>query len=195
MSTSYIQNGSAGLRSPALRLHTPTGGTAAAVPTNSAINTPDIQLAIQNEDFVTAVFIVKAKSTNVATSIVALDTGDNIEYWNIPKDDKWHVIRVPRRMKTGDTILRPTVWLAFASAFNAADEVWIGGIGIFGGTGAFEEPYLDAWTTDPASATNVYTWQRGETVRRMAPASPNSIGWVCTASGTPGTWAGYGAVI
>jgi hypothetical protein len=195
MSTSYIQNGSAGLRSPVLRLHTPTSGTAQANPTNSAINTPDIQLAIQNQDFVTAVFIVKAKSTNTATSVVALDTGDTIEYWNIPKDDKWHVIRVSRRMVTGDTILRPTVWLAFASAFNAADEVWIGGIGIFGGTGAFEEPYLDAWTTDPASATNVYTWQRGETVRRMAPASPDSIGWVCTASGTPGTWAGYGAVI
>jgi hypothetical protein len=196
LSNAYIQDGSQSLRSPVLRIHTPTLGSSFAVPSNSAINTPDVQLAIQNQDFVTAVFIVKAKSTNVSNSVVGINTGDSpFEYWDIPKDDQWHVIRVTRRMITGDTVLLPIVWLSFASAFDAADELWIGGIGVFGGISAFEEPYFDAWTTDPASAGNAYTWQRGETVRRMSPASPNSIGFVCTASGTPGTWAGYGAVI
>lgn len=195
LSRAYIQDGSAGLRSPVVRLHTPTSGSSYAIPNNKVINTPDVQLAIQNQDFVTAVFIVKAKSTNVSTSVVFLATGDGIEYWNIPKDDLWHVIRVPRRMKTGDTVLSPQIWFSYGSSFNAADELWIGGIGVFGGMSAFEEPYFDAWTTDPASASNTFNWQRGEVVRRMAPASPNSIGWVCTAKGAPGTWAAYGAVI
>lgn len=33
------------------------------------------------------------------------------------------------------------------------------------------------------------TWQRGDIVINPAPATGNAIGWVCTAAGTPGTWA------
>jgi hypothetical protein len=42
----------------------------------------------------------------------------------------------------------------------------------------------------PASGT----WTRGARVYEQSPASAGYIGYVCTASGTPGTWKGFGVI-
>lgn len=193
-SYTIIQDGSEGPKTPVVLLDTPTTGSASIEPNNMPISMPEIQLAIQNETFVTAVFIVKAKSTNTATSVVGLNTGDAFEYWDIPKDDEWHVIKVNRRMLSSDTVLRPTVFLAYASAFNAADELWVAGIGVYAGQGAMTLPYFDGWSTDPATASNTQYFSAGEVARRVSPASGSTIGWVCTTPGSPGTWKSFGTI-
>jgi hypothetical protein len=38
------------------------------------------------------------------------------------------------------------------------------------------------------------TWVRGNVVWNSAPAAGGYVGWVCVASGTPGTWKGFGAI-
>lgn len=38
------------------------------------------------------------------------------------------------------------------------------------------------------------TWQRGDTLFNTAPVAGGWIGWQCVASGTPGTWKGFGAI-
>lgn len=194
-SYSYVQDGSLGLRSPVLNVNTPTGGTASAVMTSSLVGQPELALAIANELFTTTVFIVKALSTNTATSVVTVDTGDTAEYWTIPKDDKWHVIKVVRRMETTDTQLRPSVYLAYASSYNAGDKVYIGGIGVFVGNAGFTLPYFTQWSTDPASASNTKAWVAGEKVDHIGTSSGNPTGYICTVSGSPGTWKSFGAII
>jgi hypothetical protein len=195
-SFNYVQNGSLGFRSPVLQLTTPTSGTASSVEAANMIQEPELQLAIANQLFTTTVFIVKALSTNVSNSVVLVNTGDTVEYWTVPKDSQWHVIKVVRRMQTGDTTFQPTAYLSYASSFNAADQLLIAGIGVWVGTGAFELPFFNSWTQSPASASNTYAWVTGEIVQNMsASTTGNPVGFVCTASGTPGTWRGYGALI
>ena len=38
------------------------------------------------------------------------------------------------------------------------------------------------------------TWQRGDTIYNSAPSTGSPIGWVCTASGEPGTWSRFGTI-
>lgn len=45
-----------------------------------------------------------------------------------------------------------------------------------------------------AAIPTIGTWQRGDIVYNTAPASAGYIGWVCTASGTPGTWTTFGLI-
>jgi len=188
LTAAAVQTGATGLRNPVVRLHTPTAGTSYAYQDQDILSTPEMQLAVQNAQFITFVLVAKAKATNTSTSVMGLNTGDTFEYITIPKDDKWHVIRISRRLLTTDTVLIPTVYLSYASGFNAADEVWIGGMGVYLGTGAFSVPFFDGWTTDPASASNTGYWQIGEIARNVAPASGQPQGWVCTVTGAPGTW-------
>ena len=188
LTAAMVQTGATGLRCPVVRLHTPTGGTSLAYQNQNILGTPEMQLAVQNEQFVTSIFVVKAKSTNVSTSVVLINTGDAQEYITIPKDDKWHVIRLSRRLYTTDTILSPEIYLSYASSFNAADELWVGGLGVYMGTGSFDIPFFDGWTTDPATATNTAQWQVGEIARNSTPATGQPQGWVCTITGAPGTW-------
>lgn len=37
-------------------------------------------------------------------------------------------------------------------------------------------------------------WAQGDIVWNSAPSSAGYIGWVCTVSGTPGTWKGFGLI-
>lgn len=37
-------------------------------------------------------------------------------------------------------------------------------------------------------------WVRGDIVLNSAPSAAGFIGWVCTASGSPGTWKTFGAI-
>jgi hypothetical protein len=48
-------------------------------------------------------------------------------------------------------------------------------------------------TTGTAAPTSG-TWNRGDVVQNTAPSSGGYAGWICMASGTPGTWAGYGVI-
>jgi hypothetical protein len=49
------------------------------------------------------------------------------------------------------------------------------------------------WTYGPAAPTTG-TWAAKAIVYNSAPATGGYIGWVCTASGTPGTWKGFGLI-
>jgi hypothetical protein len=45
-----------------------------------------------------------------------------------------------------------------------------------------------------SAAPTTESWLRGDIVYNTAPASAGYVGWVCTASGTPGTWATFGLI-
>ena len=45
-----------------------------------------------------------------------------------------------------------------------------------------------------SAAPTTGTWSRGVIVYDNAPAAGGTLGWVCTASGTPGTWKTFGAI-
>jgi len=44
------------------------------------------------------------------------------------------------------------------------------------------------------SAPTVGDYKRGDWVKNSAPSSAGYFGWVCTVSGTPGTWKGFGVI-
>lgn len=44
------------------------------------------------------------------------------------------------------------------------------------------------------AAPTTGTWGRGDIVYDNTPTAGSFIGWVCTASGTPGTWKTFGAI-
>ena len=49
----------------------------------------------------------------------------------------------------------------------------------------------EAWgTAAPAAGT----WKVGDRVWNTAPAAGGTVGWVCTAAGTPGTWKAFGTI-
>jgi hypothetical protein len=45
-----------------------------------------------------------------------------------------------------------------------------------------------------SAAPSTGTWVRGDIVYNSTPASAGYVGWVCTASGTPGTWRTFGLI-
>jgi hypothetical protein len=45
-----------------------------------------------------------------------------------------------------------------------------------------------------SAAPTTGTWKLGTVIYNSAPASAGFVGWVCTASGTPGTWATFGLI-
>jgi putative cofactor-binding repeat protein len=49
-------------------------------------------------------------------------------------------------------------------------------------------------TTYGTAAPGAGAWLRGDVVWNTAPAGSGWIGWVCTASASPGTWKGFGAI-
>ena len=53
---------------------------------------------------------------------------------------------------------------------------------------------LTAQMVRAAAAPITGSWLRGDIVYNTAPASAGFIGWVCTASGTPGTWVTFGLI-
>lgn len=48
--------------------------------------------------------------------------------------------------------------------------------------------------TTGSAAPAAGTWAVGDTVYNTAPVAGGTIGWVCTAAGTPGTWKSFGAI-
>jgi hypothetical protein len=44
------------------------------------------------------------------------------------------------------------------------------------------------------AAPTTGAWLRGATRINTAPSASGYLGWVCTESGTPGTWKGYGTI-
>ena len=51
-------------------------------------------------------------------------------------------------------------------------------------------PSVGSYSAVPSTGT----WTRGDIVYNSTPASAGYVGWVCTASGTPGTWATFGLI-
>ena len=44
------------------------------------------------------------------------------------------------------------------------------------------------------AAPTIGTWARGTVIYNSTPSSGGYVGWVCTASGTPGTWKQFGVI-
>jgi hypothetical protein len=44
------------------------------------------------------------------------------------------------------------------------------------------------------AAPTVGDWQRGDIVYMTLPSASSFAGWICTASGAPGTWKTFGAI-
>jgi hypothetical protein len=73
---------------------------------------------------------------------------------------------------------------------SASGTISVGRCRIFSGVVDVNTPNTTVvGTAAPASGY----WQVGDIVINTAPTSGAEIGWTCTASGTPGTWLGYGS--
>ena len=58
----------------------------------------------------------------------------------------------------------------------------------------FEALAWGMWVTRASAAPTAGNHVQGEIVLNTAPASAGFIGWVCTASGSPGTWKTWGVI-
>ena len=55
--------------------------------------------------------------------------------------------------------------------------------------------YTDTLVRCKAYAPPSYgTWKQGDIVERVNPSAGGKLGWICTTSGTPGTWKEYGTI-
>lgn len=190
-----VEDGSLGLRSPVLRLSAPTSTVSTANQNFDFQNLPEVQLAMQCGMFVTAVFIARAGASNTGRPCVYINTQEaNPELWDVPRDGRWHTIRVTRRLNTAESAIRPTVALTYGQAGSAGDTLDVAGIGFYIGTAAYDLPFFDAGTTDPVTNGNSKTFRIGDRLRNIAPASGAPAGWVCTASGSPGVWRTEGSI-
>jgi pectate lyase-like protein len=78
--------------------------------------------------------------------------------------------RILHNVFSGLNITTPTVWLP-ANTQVGANSV-----------------------THAAAAPTSGAWKRGDLVYNLDPMPGGSVGWVCTASGSPGTWKAFGAI-
>jgi len=53
-------------------------------------------------------------------------------------------------------------------------------------------PYREYFGDGPPTLSTDGTYRQGDIVWNTAPSGANDIGWVCVASGSPGTWTGFG---
>lgn len=60
----------------------------------------------------------------------------------------------------------------------------------------YGEPFMDNGrrVMDGTAPPTTGTWNVGDIVRNLNPSAGGYLGWVCVASGTPGTWKGYGLI-
>lgn len=58
----------------------------------------------------------------------------------------------------------------------------------------WDKPIWRDMSPHMSAAPTTGQWYKGEIVWSSNPSSGNNIGWVCTASGTPGTWVPFGLV-
>lgn len=59
---------------------------------------------------------------------------------------------------------------------------------------SLSEGRISARHASMTSAPTTGEWALGDIVWNSAPSSAGYIGWVCTVSGTPGTWKGFGQI-
>lgn len=59
---------------------------------------------------------------------------------------------------------------------------------------ALTEGRAGAYHGSMSGAPTTGEWVRGDWVKVTAPSSGGYFGYVCTASGSPGTWKGFGAI-
>ena len=67
----------------------------------------------------------------------------------------------------------------------------VNGKGIVGAWWEFEQSRIKYYAASPPTTE---AWLIGDKVLNNNPTAGSFEGWVCTASGTPGTWKGYGAI-
>ncbi|MBN9176467.1 MAG: hypothetical protein J0I43_03755 [Microbacterium sp.] len=87
-----------------------------------------------------------------------------------------------------------TIWFNY-NGIKSDLNVEIEGVWLFAAPFTDQRPEFDF--TAPllsAGAPSQGAWARGQRVEHGAPSASGSAGWVCTASGTPGTWKSYSAI-
>lgn len=57
-----------------------------------------------------------------------------------------------------------------------------------------EKPMTSSVIPTSLASPTAYIWNVGDTVYNSTPAAGGSIGWVCTTTGSPGTWKTFGAI-
>lgn len=80
---------------------------------------------------------------------------------------------------------------------DAPCVILIDSIQIYGGYKVEDLYALNNDTSDNLVADNaptVGTWEKGQILKSTKPTASGFIGWVCTVSGTPGTWKTFGAI-
>jgi hypothetical protein len=75
--------------------------------------------------------------------------------------------------------------------------IGLGYTGFYGPSSHPNQHYIEVggqkvtWGT---AAPTAETWKRGDIRYNLSAASAGYVGWVCTAAGTPGTWATFGLI-
>lgn len=84
-----------------------------------------------------------------------------------------------------------------ASATTTPGSTWFGTDHMYGTPGSFKmsvPEIVKLVLVRGAAAPISGTWAQGDIIWNSAPAAAGTIGWVCTAGGTPGTWKTFGTI-
>jgi hypothetical protein len=59
---------------------------------------------------------------------------------------------------------------------------------------ALSEGRVSAYHGAMSAAPTAGDWVRGDWIKNSLPSPSSFFGWICTESGTPGTWKGFGLI-
>ncbi len=94
-----------------------------------------------------------------------------------------YLINHAERVRCAGNVTRNVPLLAAARALETVKDTSNGG-------GHSIEPRIDYAASMPSQGT----WRTGDIVYNSKPTSGAKLGWVCTASGQPGAWSGFGLI-
>jgi hypothetical protein len=147
-------------------------------------------VAIQNNSFITKTLLSYATSRIISlgsNSINAVNiSGNNFVNTNASSVTNWVEASFPN---ANGIFIENSFYGNVTSVFNnniafGVRNTTVPNIG-YG-------PAISTSSAAPASATNA--WVIGDIVYNNAPTSGGYVGWVCTASGSPGTWNTFGLI-
>lgn len=115
-------------------------------------------------------------------------------------DGAWRIMRVPMYLYAEPTFNQNLLyrWESVANqsqAFEITDfflQKGHGSVGFPATQVGFQSVAHNQWMGDAAPTFG--QWYQGAIVWDRAPAAGGSAGWICTASGSPGTWKTFGAI-
>lgn len=140
-----------------------------------------------------------ATAINASDTGIALTTGDGAEFPTLGAGDYFYatitspqgtqeIVKATARSGDSLTVVRAQEGTSAAGfAAGSRFELRVTAQSVFDVASTVAPQYVD-------SAPIAGTWNRGDIVYNTAPTSGGYVGWVCTASGTPGTWKTFGLI-